>query len=66
MPHGGRGRLHRRRTCAGRRYTRTVTNPVPGMPLGSLGMENEGGRREPYDVIAFGQDSGRTAFSHQG
>ncbi len=33
---------------------------VPGMPVGSPGMELPGGRREPFDVIAFYRD-GRTA-----
>ena len=34
---------------------------VPGMPVGSPGME-QGGTTEPYDVILFGGD-GRTVFS---
>lgn len=32
---------------------------VPGMPLGSPGMESPGGQRERYDVIAF-DAGGRT------
>lgn len=34
---------------------------VPGMPVGSPGMEMAG-RTQPYQVIAFG-DAGRTVFS---
>ena len=34
---------------------------VPGMPIGSPGMEM-GDRRDPYDVIAFGED-GETVFT---
>ncbi len=34
---------------------------VPGMPIGSPGMEM-GNRTQPYQVIAFG-DAGRTVFS---
>lgn len=29
---------------------------VPGMPAGSPGMEVPGGRKDPYDVIAFSRD----------
>ncbi|MBW3570104.1 MAG: DUF411 domain-containing protein [Gemmatimonadetes bacterium] len=29
---------------------------VPGMPVGSPGMEVPGGRKDPYDVIAFSRD----------
>jgi hypothetical protein len=35
---------------------------VPGMPLGSPGMEIEGEPAEPYDVIAFAADGGRSVF----
>lgn len=35
---------------------------VPGMPAGSPGME-VGGRREPYDVVAFGADGRREVFA---
>lgn len=34
---------------------------VPGMPLGSPGME-VGGTRQPYDVIAFGEDGKRRVY----
>ncbi|HEX7036717.1 MAG TPA: DUF411 domain-containing protein [Pseudomonadales bacterium] len=34
---------------------------VPGMPLGSPGME-AGGRRQPYDVIAFGENGERHVY----
>ncbi len=29
---------------------------VPGMPMGSPGMEVPGGRKDPYDIIAFTRD----------
>jgi hypothetical protein len=32
---------------------------VPGMPLGSPGMESPGGKRERYDIVAF-DAAGRT------
>lgn len=32
---------------------------VPGMPIGSPGMEMLGSKAQPYDVVAFGKD-GRT------
>jgi hypothetical protein len=35
---------------------------VPGMPLGSPGMEIEGEPGEPYDVIAFAADGSRSVF----
>lgn len=35
---------------------------VPGMPMGSPGMEG-GGRREPYRVILFTRAGRRTAFA---
>ncbi len=38
---------------------------VPGMPLGSPGMESNG-RRMPYDVILFGADGTRSEFNHYG
>ena len=34
---------------------------VPGMPIGSPGME-AGGRRQPYDVIAFGESGERRVY----
>lgn len=37
---------------------------VPGMPIGSPGME-QGNKREPYQVIQFG-DQGRTVFATHG
>lgn len=36
---------------------------VPGMPLGSPGME-QGGRNMPYTVFAFAADGKRSAFSY--
>ena len=36
--------------------------PVPGMPLGSPGMEIEGEPAEPHDVIGFASDGGRSVF----
>ncbi len=35
---------------------------VPGMPLGSPGMEIEGEPAEPYDVVAFTADGSRSVF----
>ncbi len=35
---------------------------VPGMPLGSPGMEIEGEPAEPYQVIAFAADGRRSVF----
>jgi hypothetical protein len=36
---------------------------VAGMPLGSPGMEQPGGGREPFDVIAFRANGGRALFA---
>ncbi len=33
---------------------------VPGMPVGSPGMEDPSGRRDPYDVLAF-DETGKTS-----
>lgn len=35
---------------------------VPGMPLGSPGME-AGNRKDPYDVVLFNRDGSRTVFA---
>ena len=35
---------------------------VPGMPMGSPGME-QGGRKEPYNVIAFTKDGKTSVFA---
>jgi hypothetical protein len=35
---------------------------APGMPMGSPGME-QGGRPQPYDVIAFTKDGKKTVFA---
>ena len=35
---------------------------VPGMPMNSPGMEIEGEKGEPFDVIAFAADGSRTVF----
>ena len=35
---------------------------VPGMPMGSPGME-QGGRKDPYNVIAFTKDGKKTVFA---
>jgi hypothetical protein len=35
---------------------------APGMPTGSPGME-VGGRKDPYDVIAFTKDGKKTVFA---
>lgn len=37
---------------------------VPGMPLGSPGMESPGARADAYDVIAFGDHGVRRLFAH--
>lgn len=39
---------------------------VPGMPVGSPGMEMPDGRREPYVVYAFGSDGGSRVFARVG
>ena len=36
---------------------------VPGMPLGSPGMEVDGADDQPYDVIAFGKDGSMEVFA---
>lgn len=36
---------------------------VPGMPMGSPGME--GPRRDPYDVLAIGKDSRTTVYTRR-
>ena len=38
---------------------------VPGMPMGSPGME-QGGRVDPYHVIAFTKDGKKTVFAKHG
>ncbi len=35
---------------------------VPGMPMGSPGME-AGGRKQPFDTIAFTKDGKKTIFA---
>lgn len=35
---------------------------VPGMPMGSPGME-QGGAKDPYNVIAFTKDGKKTVFA---
>lgn len=36
---------------------------VPGMPVGSPGMEVEGFADEPYDVVAFDADGSNEVFA---
>ena len=36
---------------------------VPGMPLGSPGMEVDGADDQPYDVIAFSKDGSMEVFA---
>ncbi len=36
---------------------------VPGMPVGSPGMEVEGAPEQPYDVIAFGEGGQTEVFA---
>ena len=35
---------------------------VPGMPMGSPGMEVPGGRKDPYDIIAFSRDGNVSVY----
>ncbi len=37
---------------------------VPGMPIGSPGMEVEGTRRDAYDVVLFTDDGRRSVYKH--
>ncbi len=37
---------------------------VPGMPVGSPGMEVEGTRRDAFDVVLFADDGGRKVWQH--
>lgn len=37
---------------------------TPGMPLGSPGMEQDGARRDAFDVFAFRADGSREVFAH--
>jgi hypothetical protein len=39
---------------------------VPGMPLGSPGMEVPGGTVQPYDVLAFDKNGRTSAFASYG
>lgn len=41
---------------------RVIGLSVPGMPLGSPGMAVEGEPADPFDVIAFAADGGRSVF----
>ncbi|HUU33226.1 MAG TPA: DUF411 domain-containing protein, partial [Vicinamibacterales bacterium] len=34
---------------------------VPGMPMGSPGME-QGGQKDPYDTVAFTKGGAKTVF----
>ncbi|MDP8915933.1 MAG: DUF411 domain-containing protein, partial [Pseudomonadota bacterium] len=36
---------------------------VPGMPMGSPGMENPQGQREPYEVLLLGKDGWTRVFA---
>ncbi|GIK49861.1 MAG: metal-binding protein [Alphaproteobacteria bacterium] len=38
---------------------------VPGMPLGSPGMETPDGAQEPYEIIAFASDGARFVFARR-
>jgi hypothetical protein len=38
---------------------------VPGMPIGSPGMEVPGRRPQPYEVIAFDQSGGRAVYARR-
>lgn len=37
---------------------------VPGMPVGSPGMEVEGTRRDAFDVVLFGENGSRKVYQH--
>jgi hypothetical protein len=37
---------------------------VPGMPVGSPGMESPSGKVTPYDVLLIGHDGSVTVFAH--
>ena len=39
---------------------------VPGMPIGSPGMESDGDALQPYDVIAFDKSGGAEVFASYG
>jgi hypothetical protein len=39
---------------------------VPGMPMGSPGMEVPGGKTQPYDVMAFDKDEQNRVFAAHG
>ena len=39
---------------------------VPGMPIGSPGMEVAGVKAQPFDVIAFGKDGSTHVFASHG
>lgn len=39
---------------------------VPGMPIGSPGMEVPGVRNQPFDVIAFTKDGSTKVFASHG
>jgi hypothetical protein len=38
---------------------------VPGMPIGSPGMETPGVAAQPYDVVAFGSNGSTSVFSRR-
>jgi hypothetical protein len=39
---------------------------VPGMPIGSPGMEMPGVQAQPYEVMAFERDGGARVFARHG
>ena len=39
---------------------------VPGMPVGSPGMETPSGEVKPYDVLLVARDGSTTVFAHHG
>ncbi len=39
---------------------------VPGMPVGSPGMESSSGRVQPYDVVAFDKNGRTSVFASYG
>ena len=39
---------------------------LPGMPIGSPGMEVPGVKAQPFDVLAFGKDGSTRVFATHG
>ena len=48
------------------RPTEIVGLAVPGMPVGSPGMEVPGGKKDPFDVVAFDRKGKTRVFASYG